>query len=96
MNLDQYEANVLYVAMMTDNWHFTKLAPCDWFSNEMNANFAYQWEVVRVSAPYRDANGKRAWTGESPSDALNNALSGLACDGFIVEDELKEILKKCK
>lgn len=65
------EAEVLYEAMDSEEWEFTRHSSASFLTDE--ANEARKWSIRRKLAPYCGADGERLWVGSSPSEALNKA-----------------------
>lgn len=88
LNLDR---EVLYAAMATGNWRFTKSMPQTYFNDEYNAELEAEWQVERLAPPFCLNKGpsNRMWVGDGPAKALLNAVLALATEGFNLEPEVE-------
>lgn len=84
------DRSVLYAAMTTGNWRFTKSMPASYFSDEYNTELVDEWQVERLSPPYclNKGDSRRMWTGTGPASAVLNAVTALAKEGFQLEPEV--------
>lgn len=61
--------------LSTGEWKLIKIIPAEYLTDEYNKKNA--WMVERQLPPFCNENGERVWTGSTPIDAFQKAISSL-------------------